>query len=37
MIETAKTLQKNIVKKIDEMTALNVYKLDLEVRDLVWK
>jgi len=37
MIETAKKFQLDVVKKIEEMTALNVYKLDLEVRDLICK
>lgn len=33
--ETAKTFQENAVKKIEEMTAFNINKMDLEIRDLI--
>lgn len=35
LIEEAKIFQKNVVDKIEEMTAFNVNRLDLEVKDIV--
>lgn len=37
LAETAKEFQKNVVTKIEEMTAFNVNRLDIEVKDIVWK
>lgn len=34
--DTAKDFQKNVVSKIENMTAFNVNRLDLDVRDIVW-
>ena len=36
LADTAKDFQKNVVAKIEEMTAFNVNRLDLEVKDIVW-
>ncbi|MDO4744930.1 MAG: hypothetical protein Q4B18_00075 [Bacillota bacterium] len=34
--DTAKEFQKNVVSKIEEMTAFNINRLDLEVKDIIW-
>ena len=36
LADTAKDFQKNIAARIEEMTAFNVNRLDLEVKDIVW-
>lgn len=36
LADTAKEFQKNVVNRIEEMTAFNINRLDLEVKDIIW-
>jgi len=36
LVDASKDFQKNVAARIEEMTAFNVNKLDLEVKDIVW-
>lgn len=36
LADTAKDFQKNVVSRIEDMTAFNVNRLDLEVKDIIW-
>ncbi|MBR2619311.1 MAG: Asp23/Gls24 family envelope stress response protein [Firmicutes bacterium] len=36
LADASKDFQKNVAARIEEMTAFNVNKLDLEVKDIVW-